>query len=132
MMTSIAAMTMTQRFSVRVTTSSGTMPSGSGRCSGFASGSANGASRQKEEEIEGEPADEQQRHGDAGDDQRADRSIPKRLGRSVRSDRCGDILRPVSGGVMCLVRLHALVSALQAVGIFSLSAQRAERDRPIT
>jgi hypothetical protein len=49
-------------------------------------GSANGPSRQKEEEIERQPADEQQRHGDAGDDERANRSVLERLGRLVRSD----------------------------------------------
>ena len=51
MIASIAAMRMTQCFSVRFTASSGTMPSGSGRRSGFDAGLANGTSRQKEEEI---------------------------------------------------------------------------------
>src|SRR5215472_16309535 len=92
MTTSIAAMTITQRSSVRMTTGSGTMPSGSGRCSGSDGSSANGTSRHEEEEIECHPANEEQRHGDAGDDERADRPVPERVGRFVRSDRRGDML----------------------------------------
>src|SRR5271169_4920602 len=100
---SIAAMIMAQRLSVRTTTVSGTMPSGSGRCSGFDGGSANGSSRQEEEEIERHPADEEQHHGDAGDGERADRSVLERRGRLVRADRCGDMLRQMGRGVMWLV-----------------------------
>src|SRR6516164_1490314 len=91
--TSIVPIMMAQWLSVRATTSSGTTPSGSGRCSGFSGGSANGSSRQKEEEIERHPADKEQRHGDAGDDERTDRSVLERLGRLVRPDRRGDMFR---------------------------------------
>src|SRR5271156_3113652 len=96
--TSIAAMIMAQWLSVRVTTVSGTTPSGSGRCSGFDGGSANGSSRQKEEEIERHPADEQQRHGDAGDDERADRCVLERLGRPGRPDWRGETIMWRGGG----------------------------------
>src|SRR6266851_3741888 len=106
MMTSIDAMTMTQRFSLRTTTASGTMPSGSGRRSGFDDSSANGTSWQEEEEIERHPADEEQRHGDAGDHERADRAVPERFGRVVGSDRRGDMLRSTGGGLICLVGRH--------------------------
>src|SRR6516162_5165663 len=104
--TSIAATIMAQCLSVRVTTTSGTTPSGSGRCSGFPGGSANGPSREKEEEIERHPADEQQRHRDAGDDQRPDGSIPQRSRRLVSPDWCCDMLRQVRSGVMGLVNHH--------------------------
>src|SRR5215470_15136086 len=52
---SIVTMTPSQRFSVRATTSAGTMPSRNGRCRGSGCVSANGTSRQEQEEIEGEP-----------------------------------------------------------------------------
>ena len=46
---------------------------------------------------------------------------------NLESALSGDMLWPVSGGVTCLVRLHALVFALQTAGIFSLSARLGER-----
>jgi hypothetical protein len=49
--TSIVTMTISQCFSVRATTCAGTMPSGSGRLSGFDDGSANRASRHKQEDA---------------------------------------------------------------------------------
>src|ERR1700756_3544305 len=70
MTASIAAIRTSQRFSVRATSCSETIPSGSGRGGCFTC-SANGPSRHEKEEIEGEPTDEEQRHRDAGDDQRA-------------------------------------------------------------
>src|SRR6266576_4541477 len=48
---SIATITPSQRFSVRATTSAGTMSSGNGRCRGSGCVSANGTSRQEQEEI---------------------------------------------------------------------------------
>src|SRR6266404_8122768 len=103
---SIASTTVSHRFSVRVTSSSGTIPSGTDCQSGLVILSANRASRQKEEEIKGDPADEEQRHCDGGDDERAYRSVPERLCRCIRPDRRGDMLRPTGGGVMRLVSWH--------------------------
>jgi hypothetical protein len=93
MTTSIAAMTMSQRFSALATTCAGTTPSGSGRSSGFDDGSANGASRHEQEEVEGQPADEEQPDSDTGDDKGADRPIAERLRRLIRSYRCGDVIQ---------------------------------------
>src|SRR4029077_15411112 len=69
MTASIAPMRMTQRPSVRATTLSVTRPRGKGGCSGFDGSPTNGSSGQKKQEIECEPADEEQRHGNAGDDE---------------------------------------------------------------
>jgi hypothetical protein len=103
---SIASMTVSHWFSVRVTSSSGTIPSGTGLPSGLVMLSANRTSRQKEEKIKGYPADEEQRHGDGGDDERAYRSIPQRLRRFIRPDRRGDVLRSTGSGVMRLIGRH--------------------------
>src|SRR5258707_5384740 len=84
---SIESTTASHRFSVRVTSSSGTIPSGTDCQSGLVILSANRASRQKEEEIKGDPADEEQCHCDGGDDERAYRSVPERLCRCIRPDR---------------------------------------------
>jgi hypothetical protein len=76
---------------------------GAGESSGSDGGSANGPSRQKEEEIERHPADEEQRYGDACDHECPDGPVPQRLRRLVRPDRRGHVLRPVvGGGLMCL------------------------------
>src|SRR5271168_3217617 len=80
MTTSIAAMRMTQRFSLRATIDSGIKPSASGRCCGVSVRSANGTSRHEEEEIERHPTDEQQTDRDRRDDERADRAVLERLG----------------------------------------------------
>src|SRR4051794_24947433 len=101
MTTSIAAIIMTQRLSVRTTTASGTTPSGSGRRNGF-DGSANGASRHEEEEVERHPADEEQPDRDGGDDERADRTVLERFCRVVRSYGRSDMLQFVGGGLMRL------------------------------
>jgi len=106
MTTSIATMTMSQRFSVRATISSGTMPPVSCRRSGFDDGSSNGASRHEQEEIEGQPTDEEQPDGSAGDNKRADRPLAECLRRLIRSDRRGDVLGRVRSGVVCFVELH--------------------------
>src|SRR5260370_27310674 len=90
---SIAATIATQRSSVRTTTGSGTMPSGSGHSSGLERRSTNRTSRHEKEQIECHPTDPEQPDGNAGDDQRAAPSVPPRLGGLVRSDRRGDVLR---------------------------------------
>src|SRR5271156_5857648 len=87
MMRSTVAMITIQRFSVRATTSSGTMPSGSGRLSGFLGCSANGASRQEHKEIKRQPTEEQQPDGDAGNEVRTDWPVTQRLRRLFRVDR---------------------------------------------
>src|SRR4029077_12798785 len=79
---------------------------------GWASGAANGASRNEEEEIKGEPTEEQQRYGDAGDNERAHRSVPQRRDRFLRPDRGGDLLWPSGGRVMGLVGCHRFGLAL--------------------
>src|ERR1700719_1490322 len=68
MTASMVPIRMNQCRSVRATSCSGMTPSGSGRSSGF-SISANGPSRHEQKEIEGEPADEEQRDRNAGDDE---------------------------------------------------------------
>src|SRR5262245_61929683 len=98
---SIATMTLSQRRSVRATTSAGTMSSGNGPCRGSECVSANGTSRQEQEEIEGEPAEENDRHCDAGNKQRAARTVPECSRDSLRIDRCGDVLGQCGGRVVC-------------------------------
>src|SRR5215468_10196263 len=90
--TSIVTMTPSQRFSVRATTSAGTMPSGKGRCGGSGCVSANGTSRQEQEEVEGEPDQENDRDCDAGNKQCAARAVPECSRGGVRIDRRGDVL----------------------------------------
>src|SRR5271167_897484 len=102
---SMAAITTSQRFSVRETISSGMMPSGSGS-SGVEGASANGASRQEEEEIEGEPAGEQQPDRDGGDGECAGRPIPQRLPRFVRCDQRGDVIARMGRCAMLLACRH--------------------------
>src|SRR5271166_574308 len=97
---SIPSMMMTQRFSVRATSSSGTIPPWRGRCSGLGGSSANWTSRQEEEEIKHEPTNEEQPHRDRGDQQRAARAVLERLGGGIRSDRSGHVLWQMSGGPM--------------------------------
>src|SRR5262245_33913092 len=97
---SIATMTPSQRFSVRATTSAGTMPSGKGRCRGSGGESANGTPRQEQEKIEGEPDKENDRHCDTRNKQRAARAVPECSRRSVRIDRRGDVLGQRSGRVV--------------------------------
>src|SRR4051794_37650530 len=102
--TSIATMTPSQRLSVRATTSAGTMPSGNERWRGSGCVSANGTSRQEQEEIEGEPDKENDRHCDSRNKQRAARTVLERLLRCVRIDRRGDVLGQSSGRVMPVSR----------------------------
>jgi hypothetical protein len=101
--TSIVAIVITQYFSVRMTTGSGTTPSGSGWRSGFDVSSANGTSRQEQQEVEGQPSDEEQPNRDGGDKKRADRPVPQRLGRFPCSDRSGDVFRSVRGRRVAVV-----------------------------
>src|SRR5262249_39457769 len=76
---SIATIRTSQRFSVRATSAAGTIPSGKGRCSGSWCVSANVASRQEEEKIEGKPSRQEQRDGDGGDHESAARAMPEGL-----------------------------------------------------
>src|SRR5215510_1291879 len=99
---SIATMTPSQRFSVRATTSAGTIASGNGRCRGSGCVSANGTSRQEQEEIEGEPDEENDRHCDGGNKQRAARTVPECSRCSVRINRRVDVLGQSSGRVVRL------------------------------
>src|SRR5262245_12269587 len=87
---SIATMTASQRFSVRPTTSAGTMPSGKGRCGGSEYVSANGTTRQEQEEIEAEPDKENDRHCKAGNKQRTTWAVPECSRGGFRIDRHGD------------------------------------------
>jgi hypothetical protein len=103
---SMDSMTVSHWFSLRVTSSSGTIPSGTGLPSGLVMLSANRTSRYKEQKIKSNPPDEEQRHGDGGDHERAYRSIPQRLCRFIWPDRCGDVLRSTGGGVMRLISRH--------------------------
>jgi hypothetical protein len=57
------------------------MPSGRGRFSGLATLSANGSSRDEQNKIEEEPADEEQAHRNRGKDERAARPMRKGSGR---------------------------------------------------
>src|SRR5262249_59953283 len=93
---SIPTMMMSQRFSVRSTSSCGTIPLGSGRCSGLEGSSANGTSRLEEEEIKGEPADEQQPHRHGSKQQRAAWTILERFRGGLRSDWSGHMLWQMS------------------------------------
>src|SRR5262249_25557641 len=95
-----ATMTPSQRFSVRATTSAGTMSSGNRRSRGSGCASANGPSRQEQEEIEGEPDQENDRHCDGGNKQCAARTVPECSRRSVRIDRRGDVLGQSGGRVV--------------------------------
>src|SRR4029077_5824118 len=109
-------MIRTQRLSVRTTTSSGTTPSGSGFAIGFDEDSANGASRDEEEEIESHPADEEEADSDCGEDKRAHRPVLERFGGLARCYRSGDVLRFVGGRFMCLADHHWSVSRRRVRG----------------
>ena len=85
-------MMMSQRFSVRATSSSGTIPSGSGRGIELDRLSANGAPRHEQEEIEREPTHEEQRRRNAGNEECAARPVPERFRYRVPSDRYRHVL----------------------------------------
>src|SRR5215831_9512550 len=110
--TSIPSMMKSQRFSVRSTSSSGTIPLGRGRSSGLEDSSANGTSRHEEEEIKEEPADEQQPHRDGSEQQRAAWAVLERLRGGLRSDWSRHVLRQMSRGPMRRIDLRD--------GVFSL------------
>src|SRR5262249_29977790 len=98
---SIPTITASQRFSVRATISAGTMPSGNGRRkSGCVS--ANGASRQEQEEVEGEPPQEKERHRNGREEERPTRTVLQCLQCGVRIDRRGDMFRRPSGRVVSI------------------------------
>src|SRR5882724_4078152 len=90
---SIASMMATQRFSVREISISGTIPSGSGRLSGLVILLANAASRNEQDEIEQQPADEEQAHRDAGEQERAARPIFQQRGSALGIDRRRHVFR---------------------------------------
>src|SRR5712672_1141317 len=91
MTASIPSMTATQRFSVRVIASSGMIPSGSGRRSGFVPVSANGASRYEQEKIKGELSDEERSHRDARENERAAWAVLHAFRCRLRRDRLGHV-----------------------------------------
>jgi len=92
MTASIVAMMTIQRFPVRATTSAGTTPSESGGLIGFAGCAANGASRYEQEEIKSQPAEEQKRNGDAGENKSADGPVSEGLHRLIRSNRRRNVI----------------------------------------
>src|SRR5258708_26058101 len=94
---------MIQRFWVRATTSAGTMPSGSGRFNGFIEYSATGAPRYEQEEIKGEPADEQKPGSDARDGEGTDRPVAQGLRRRIRGSRSRCPIGPTRTGHNWLV-----------------------------
>src|SRR6202030_3113120 len=100
MTASIPSMTATQRFSIRVIASSGIIPSGSGRCSGFVPVSANGASRYEQEEIKREPADEEQSDRYAGENERAAWAMLQAFRCRLRRHRLRHPAPPAGAGVM--------------------------------
>jgi hypothetical protein len=89
---SIESMMMDHLSSVRVTSSSGTIPSGSVRFSGLVTLSANRSSRQKQDEIEQEPADEEQTQSNSGNDERAAWPMFQCLGGRLGVDRRSHML----------------------------------------
>src|SRR5258706_4881420 len=89
---SMASMMVTQRFSVRAISSSGMIPSSHGGRSGWVRSSANRASRHEKEEVEEQPADEQQPHRYAGQQKRPARTVFQRCGGRFRIDRRGDMI----------------------------------------
>jgi hypothetical protein len=93
---SMDSTTVSHRSSVRVTSSSGTMPSGSRRLSGLVTLSANGASRDEQNKIEEEPADEEQANRNPGKDERTARAMFQRLGNRICVDRRRNVF--YSGG----------------------------------
>src|SRR5271154_6513387 len=102
---SMAAMSLIHCFSVRATTSSGTMPSGSDGGSGLEVGLANCASPHEQQEIKGQPTDEKKPDGDAGDDVGPDRPPLKRSRRLLHSNESRNAVHRGRGGLGC-VRLH--------------------------
>src|SRR6266478_5161923 len=103
---SIVAMRMIQRFSVRATTSAGTMPSGSSRFNGFIEYSATGAPRYEQEEIKGEPADEQKPGSDARDGEGTDRPVAQGLRRRIRGSRSLGAIGRTRSGLPWLISRH--------------------------
>jgi hypothetical protein len=68
------------------------MPSDKGRCSGSGWASANVASRQEQEKIESEPTRQEERYGNAGDEESATRAVPEGCRGGIGIDRRGDVL----------------------------------------
>src|SRR5262249_46182699 len=93
-------MTASQRFSVRATISAGTTPSGNGRCRKSGCVSANVASRQEQEEVEGEPPHEQEQHRRGGDKERPTRTVLQGFQCSVSIDGLSDVFWRCSGRVV--------------------------------
>src|SRR5262249_16470436 len=91
------AMANSQRFSVRATSSAGTIPSGSGRRRGLFASSANGASRKKQEKIESKPSDQEQSGSDTGDDECTAGTMPKRGSCGIRTDGRRDMFGQCGG-----------------------------------
>jgi hypothetical protein len=106
MTASIPSIMTAQRVSVRVISSSGTMPSGNGRRRRFEFVSANGASRKEQQEVKSKPANEEHCNGDARDDQGSRGSIPERERHFFGADRRCNVLRRVRGGIVRLVERH--------------------------
>src|SRR5499433_3033023 len=103
---SIPSMMRSQRFSVRSTSSCGTIPLGRGASSGLEDSSANRTSRHEEEEIKEEPADEHQPHRHGSEQQRAACTVLERLRGGLRSDWSGHVLRQMSRGPMRRIDLR--------------------------
>src|SRR5215468_11774310 len=97
---SIPSMMRSQRFSVRSTSSCGTIPLGRGASSGLEDSSANRTSRHEEEEIKEEPADEHQPHRHGSEQPRAACTVLARLRGGLRSDWSGHVLRQLGRGPM--------------------------------
>src|SRR5580765_2977316 len=95
---STTVIAVSQRFSVRATTSCGTMPSASGRSIGLVGCSANGTPPQEEQKVKEDPTQEQETDGNDREGQSADRSSSERHGSGVCSDRRGDMRYLVGRG----------------------------------
>src|SRR5262249_29848584 len=102
----IPSMMRSQRFSVRSTSSCGTIPLGRGASSGLEDSSANRTSRHEEEKKKEEPADEHQPHRHGSEQQRAACTVLERLRGGLRSDWGGHVLRQMSRGPMRRIDLR--------------------------
>jgi hypothetical protein len=67
--------------------------------------STNGASGQENEEVERQPAEEEQPHRDTGDDKGTERTVFERFRSSFRRDWSSDVLRSRGGGRVRLIVL---------------------------
>jgi len=97
-------MMVNHRSSERVTSFTGTMPSGGRRLSGLGTLSANGSSRHEQDKIKEEPTDEEQAYRNSSKDKRTARAMFQRSGGRICVDWRSNVFYAAGGGHMVFNR----------------------------